>query len=401
MRSLFLNTIFFTRFFVIVSYEHQYTLVDNESSLQLLLQDLDLYDIAAVDTEADPMFHYSVRLCLIQITIGDTHWLVDPLADIDLAPIFKTKAMQNIILHGADYDLRLLWQRYNYSPVAVFDTMIAAKFAGEDRLGLADLVFKYFNMSLEKGNQKADWTQRPLPKDMCHYAMHDTVFLHELCAILGEELQKRNTFSWFTETCDELLDHAKIKAPPKKDPWRINGSSRLSSKCLNLLKHLWEWREKEAEEMDRPPYKVLSPDLMLTIVKHLFVLPEFDSEKLPRLPRNFNGKRLESFNAMWEAAFLVPEKEWPAMYSRPAPPLITPNAELLDALKNWRDEKAATLNLDPSMLANRIQLIALSTPGTSSWDERFNNAHFMIWQKNIWNEILQKHLKKTQEKTDA
>ncbi|NLG38899.1 MAG: ribonuclease D [Fibrobacter sp.] len=375
-----------------MSSEHQYTLVDNDSSLQSLLQELEFYDMAAVDTEADPMFHYAVSLCLIQITIGDTHWLVDPLAGIDLSPIFKTKAMQNIILHGADYDLRLLWQRYHYSPRSVFDTMLAAKFVGEEKLGLADLVYKYFQQSLEKGNQKADWTKRPLPEDMCCYAMHDTTYLHELCALLGEQLLEKKRFSWLTETCSELIEHAKIKAPLKKDPWRMNGSSRLSAKSLNILKHLWEWREKEAEEMDRPPYKVLSPDLMFMIVKQLSSLSTFDAEALPKLPRNFSGKRIESFYAMLKNAFQEPVENWPEVYSRPAPPLIPPNAELLEFLKSWRDEKASSLSIDPSMLANRIQLIALATPGTTSWEERFDNAHFMVWQKNIWIDILQQNL---------
>lgn len=375
-----------------MSSEHTYTLVNNDFSLQSLLHELQFYDIAAVDTEADPMFHYAVSLCLIQITIGDTHWLVDPLADIDLSPIFETKAMQHIILHGADYDLRLLWQRYGYSPKSVFDTMFAAKFLGEEKLGLADLVHKYFNKSLEKGNQKADWTKRPLPEDMCEYAMYDTLFLHELCALLGEQLLEKKRFSWLTETCSELLEHAKIKAPPKKEPWRMNGSSRLSSKSLNLLKFLWEWREKEAEEMDRPPYKVLSPDLMFLIVKQLSALSSFDPEQLPKLPRNFSGNRLENFYEMLKNAFDEPAEKWPAMYSRPAPPLITPNAELLEILKAWRDEKATLLNIDPSMLANRVQLIILATPEKNTWEERFEKAHFMVWQKNIWNEILQQNL---------
>ncbi len=113
--------------------------------------------------------------------------------------------MQNIILHGADYDLRLLWQRYHYSPRSVFDTMLAAKFVREEKLGLADLVYKYFQQSLEKGNQKADWTKRPLPEDMCCYAMHDTTYLHELCALLGEQLLEKKRFSWLNETCSELI----------------------------------------------------------------------------------------------------------------------------------------------------------------------------------------------------
>ena len=90
--------------------DEKYILVDSEESLANLLADLELYDMAAVDTEADSMYHYTARLCLIQITIGEHHYIVDPLCGLDLAPLFKARAMQTLIFHGADYDLRLLWQ---------------------------------------------------------------------------------------------------------------------------------------------------------------------------------------------------------------------------------------------------------------------------------------------------
>ena len=108
----------------------KYILVDNEESLADLLADLEQYDMAAVDTEADSMPHYVARLCLIQITIGEHHYIVDPLCDTDISPLFKTRAMQTVIFHGADYDLRLLWQTYGFSPKNIFDTMLAAKFLG-------------------------------------------------------------------------------------------------------------------------------------------------------------------------------------------------------------------------------------------------------------------------------
>ena len=140
--------------------------------------------MAAVDTEADSMHHYHARLCLIQITIGEHHYIVDPLCGVNISPLFSTKAMQTVIFHGADYDLRLLWQAYGFSPKSIFDTMLAAKFLGAQHLGLADLVRENFGDELKKENQRADWTIRPLPLDMCEYAIHDTFYLHELCAIL-------------------------------------------------------------------------------------------------------------------------------------------------------------------------------------------------------------------------
>lgn len=371
----------------------KYILVDNEESLANLLADLELYDMAAVDTEADSMHHYLARLCLIQITIGEHHYIVDPLCSTDISPIFSTKAMQTVIFHGADYDLRLLWQTYGFSPKSIFDTMLAAKFLGEDHLGLADLVRKYFGDELKKENQRADWTIRPLPLEMCEYAIHDTFYLHELCAILSEKLIEAHRLDWLMEQCQALIEHAKMPGEKTREHWRLTGSSLFSPCGLNILKHLWEWREKQAELMDRPPYKVMPAELMLAIVRASQAhFPDVRVEQLPKLPRNFREERLDSFKEMLQAAISTPESEWPERLPKAPPPPVVPHSELLAALKFWRDEEASKEHLDPSLLANRAQLIWLAAPGSMAWEERYAEAHLMNWQKNIWNRILREKL---------
>jgi len=275
----------------------KYILVDSEESLTGLLQDLELYDMAAVDTEADSMHHYEAKLCLIQITIGDHHYIVDPLCGLDILPLFKAKAMQTLIFHGADYDLRLLWQTFGFSPKKIFDTMLAAKMLGEEHLGLADLVREYFGEELKKENQRADWSLRPLPLEMCEYAIHDTFFLHELCAILAEKLQKAGRLQWLIEQCDALIEHARQPAPSKKDPWRIPGSSSFDPCSLNILKFVWEWREKEAEALDRPPYKVMPSDLILAIcAMYAAASPTWRPCKCPSSP---GTSRIPAWIPLW------------------------------------------------------------------------------------------------------
>lgn len=371
----------------------KYILVDSEETLANLLLDLENYEMAAVDTEADSMYHYTTRLCLIQITIGDHHYIVDPLCGLDLQPLFKARAMQTLIFHGADYDLRLLWQTYGFAPAHIFDTMLAAKVLGEQHLGLADLVREYFGDELKKENQRADWTIRPLPLEMCEYAIHDTFYLHELCAILVEKLQAAGRMSWLTEQCEALIEHAKNPAPPKKDPWRIPGSNVFSPSGLNILKYLWEWREEQAEELDRPPYKVMPSELMLAIVRHaLQTAPEVKLDHLPKLPRNFKDERLDSFVNMLQTAYAVPESEWPERLPKAPPPPVVPNSDLLSVLKQWRDEKANQLGIEVALLANKAQLIWLAAPGAMPWEERYEEAHLQNWQRTIWNEILRENL---------
>lgn len=370
-----------------------YILVSDKESLENLVEDLSHYEIAAVDTEADSMYHYSVRLCLVQITIGEHHYIVDPLAPFDIRPIFKTRAMNNIILHGADYDLRMLWHRFRFSPRHVFDTMLAAKFLGEGALGYASLVQKYFGVTLPKDNQKSDWTVRPLPTDMCEYAIHDTFYLHELCAILGEKLLEQKKFGWLIETCDDLIEKARQQKPEDPDRWRIPGSFRLAPKSLNLLKAVWMWREREAEKLDRPPYKVFGNELMLAIVRSAsYSFPSVHEEFFPKLPRNFVGERKADFFDMLERAMQIPESEWPEANHRARVPQVSPSGELIDTLKEWRNERAAELHLEEAMLANRSQLIALATPVGETWEDRYEAAHLLNWQRSVWNGILFKNL---------
>ncbi len=338
--------------------EKKYTLVDNPETLQQLLDCLNEYDIAALDTEADSMHHYATRLCLIQITVGQSNWLLDPLAGLDISAVFKTRAMQTLLLHGSDYDLRLLFQTYGFSPRIIFDTMLAAQLLGKEHLGLSNLVEEYFGIHLKKDNQKADWTIRPLPEDMKNYAVHDTVYLHDLVALLGEELKASGRFLWLMESCAQRIEHARVAPLLKEEPWRITGSHHLPPRSLNILRALWEWREREAEALDRPPYKVMAPDLMLAVVRSVSSsFPEVDWTRLPRLPRLIVGERFDSFKEMLETALANPLENWPKADRRSPPPTCTPDSNLLAALRFWRDAKAEELSFEPSLLANRNQLI--------------------------------------------
>ena len=228
---------------------------------------------------------------------------------------------------------------------------------------------------------------------MCEYAIHDTFYLHELCAILSEKLIAAGRLDWLMEQCQALIEHAKMPSEKTREHWRLTGSSLFNPCGLNILKHLWEWREKQAELMDRPPYKVMPAELMLAIVRSAQAhFPDVKVEHLPKLPRNFRDERLESFKEMLQAAISTPECEWPERLPKAPPPPVVPHSELLAALKFWRDEEAEKEHLDPSLLANRAQLIWLAAPGCMAWEERYAEAHLMNWQKNIWNRILREKL---------
>lgn len=366
----------------------KYILVDNEDSLVKLLADLDQYDVAAVDTERNSRHHYPVRLCLLQIAVGKHYYIVDSLCGLNFDALFKTRAMQTLILHAAENDLNFLWKTYGYLPKRIFDTMLAAKYIGEEKYGLAYLVEKYFGDKLKKENQKADWTIRPLSFEMCEYAIHDTLYLNELSAILTDKLNKLNRMSWFTEHCNILIEHAKI---PPGDQWRIEGTYKYQPRELNIFKHIWNWREKQAEELNRPTFKVMSQQLMIAIVDALSPhFPNINASYLPKLPINFKGKRLQSFLNMLRRAVSVPECDWPRRLPKASMPPKLPSDESIDKFKRWRNEKAEELQInEKALIASNLQLNWLAAQGTIPMQTRYKEAHLMLWQQNMWNEILQ------------
>lgn len=361
-----------------------YTLIETQAALNDLVGSLHGVRECSLDTEADSMHHYAVKLCLIQLTVADRNYIVDPLAGLDLSGFWASPGLRNLILHGADYDLRMMHQGFGFTPDKVFDTMIAAKFLGEERIGLTHLVEKKFGQALSKANQKADWTIRPLPDSMKQYAILDTYFLADIKAELAERLEAEGKLSWVEETCNHIIAQSKLAPEEEEDdePWRIKGSIKLHPDELVFLKALWEWRESEAARMDRPPFKVLGAEQMIDLaIECAYITPDIRPDRLPRLPRNFTGDRLESFLHKLREATLVPEDQWPSREKRSRIRAPSPDSNRLEHFRSVRDKIAAHYRIDPTLLANRHALVALAMNGPV--EERRRNARCLNWQWNL------------------
>ena len=160
----------------------------------------------AVDTEADSLHAYPEKVCLIQISTDDGDRLVDPLARIDLAPLLEALAGRELIMHGADYDLRLFHKHHEFVPKTVFDTMLAARLLGMRQFGLSNLTEACLGVKLEKGPQKANWALRPLTERMERYARNDTHYLKPMAdKLTQQELEAKGRLSWHQESCGRLI----------------------------------------------------------------------------------------------------------------------------------------------------------------------------------------------------
>ena len=115
-------------------------MIDTEERLEAFLPQLRAADWIALDTEADSLHAYPEKLCLIQVSITGSDWLVDPLSKIQLGPLLEVFRQHALILHGADYDLRLMRRDCEFVPTRIFDTMLAARLLGCREFGLGSLV---------------------------------------------------------------------------------------------------------------------------------------------------------------------------------------------------------------------------------------------------------------------
>jgi ribonuclease D len=371
----------------------EYILVNNKRLFKNMLAILSQANSCVMDTEADSMYHYKEKLSLIQISVGKHHWLLDPLCNLNIKPLWKCKALKNITFHACDYDLRLLSVFYDFCPQNIYDTSIAAKLLGEKQTGLAALVEKYFDIKLSKENQKSDWTKRPLSTEMCSYAMFDTIYLDAIKELQSKELHKLGRIAWMQECCEELLKNSKKNQKDweenPKETWRLKGSSSFRPLELQLLKAAWIWRDKQAEKKDAASYRILNPYLMLDIVKAAAKIKGKISENnLPRLPRNIKGKLLQSFLAELNQAACAPASSFPPPVSRKAAPRTAINEDLREKLRELRNEKANKLKIDSGLLARQNQLNILADSLCGNWEEKLKIAGFMNWQTEIWKGLI-------------
>src|SRR5438034_4791769 len=210
-------------------------LIASEPELAEALKKIGDSDRVAIDTEADSLHSYREKLCLLQISVpaainvrGYNDFIVDPLAGIDLEPLRQALEPKEIVLHGADYDLRMLRRGLNFVARRIFDTLIASRLLGVREFSLAALVKRYFGVELPKGSQKANWARRPLPARMLAYAINDTHYLLPLADRLESELRERDRFDWLRQSCQSAIEQAAMERIRDDDElWRIRGSGSV------------------------------------------------------------------------------------------------------------------------------------------------------------------------------
>lgn len=309
----------------------------------------------AVDTEADSLHRYSESLCLIQFAIADEIELIDPLAVEDLTPLKDFLHDRIVWMHGADYDMTMFKREFDDIPEEVYDTQIGARLLGVRQFGLGNLVEHYFGVKLAKSSQKADWGKRPLSEKMVDYALNDVRYLIEMGDTIIANLKELGRFEWFLESCVDARRKVLERSGQREDLWRISGSGKLCREGLCYLRALWHWRDEEAKAWDRPTFMVCGNKQLIAWSMGLC------AGNSPETPRHFRPGRRKRLEQAVQQAQAVPKEEWPERVKGKRFRRPKDFEDRLDELIKRRNQTAEELGIDPSLIAARATLEALSS----------------------------------------
>ncbi|HOE68606.1 MAG TPA: HRDC domain-containing protein [Candidatus Omnitrophota bacterium] len=360
----------------------QFIYVDRAEALSRLTAALRTVDRVAFDTEADSLHHYFEKVCLIQLSFAGATYVVDPLARLDLGEFLAELSRKELIIQGADYDLRMMKKTFGFRPAApVFDMMLAAQVLGYEKIGLAALVEKFCGVVLPKSSRKADWARRPLLARHLTYAADDTRYLETVAARMTGELQSLGRLEWHRECCERVVE---VSGRPDKagerEEWRIKGSSKLPSGVLVYVKELWSWRDAESRRRDRPPFMVMSNENLIALAGWLAANPGASVAGGPAFLRKVSGGTLTRLEDAIRRARACPAEAFPEplkmTFTREAPVSGEKVEELRAACKKIADE----LKIEACFLVSRAAAVDIVRCRPSTVEGVMEAGGLMRWQ---------------------
>ncbi|HEU0238168.1 MAG TPA: HRDC domain-containing protein [Micromonosporaceae bacterium] len=275
----------------------------------------------AVDAERASGYRYSSRAYLVQLKrAGSDTVLLDPLPFGDLSALAAVIADDEWVLHAASQDLPCL-SEIGLRPTRLFDTEMAARLAGFERVGLAALTESLLGFSLEKHHSAADWSTRPLPESWLTYAALDVELLVELRNLLAVELATQGKAQWAAEEFNALVTHGGAAPRVRTDPWRrTSGIHRVrGARALSRVRAMWYARDAVAARRDAAPGRVLADAAVIAAAE----MDPRDERSLLLLP-GFGGRSVRRLAGTWLAALddarALPNDQLPVPVANDGPP---------------------------------------------------------------------------------
>jgi ribonuclease D len=365
------------------------SLVRRPAELQRLARRLQAQPVVAVDTESNSLYAYQEQVCLIQFSVPGEDYLVDPLALDDLSPLGPLFADPRIekIFHAAEYDLICLDRDFGFQFANLFDTMVAARILGREAIGLGSILEEEFGVTLNKRYQRANWGQRPLPRDLLTYARLDTHYLIDLRDELAAELERQNLMKLAQEDFRRLtVVNGRSASDDEKplDCWRVKGAYDLSGQEAAVLQALCEYRDQVARRINRPLFKVINDRTLLAIVQ---ARPRdlHDLEYLPGMSARQISRHGE---ALLEAVRRGQESKpiYPPRAPRPNERFV----ELVDSLREWRKQTAQNLGVQSDVILPRDLMVEIAEKDPRQMHELSKLLEDVPWRmERFGQQILQ------------
>lgn len=353
--------------------------IDTQPAFDAAMERAKPHPTVAVDTEADSLHSYFDKVCLIQLSVPGEDMVIDPLRQIDLARFGDMLADAGVtkILHGADYDLRILHRDFGYTMNNVVDTMVCAQLLGYEQFGLGALLQRHFGMTVDKSHQRADWAMRPLPPQMLDYAATDTRHLIDLAARLRQELEALGRWEWAIEEFGRLEAIRFSEKDDDGEPFRrLKSLGGLDRRTLAVVRELYAWRDQLARKSDRPPFKIIGNDAILEVAK---IKPESaaDLASIKAVSQYHRNRYARDLLRLVKTAMALPEEELPEKSESRQWIRDKALENRINRLKSARDRIAKELKIDGSILAPRHILTAIAQSGT------LDVPAMREWQKKV------------------
>jgi len=343
--------------------------------------------VIAVDTESNSRHHYPEQLCLIQIATGTNIYIIDTITLKDIGPPQKVLEDKSIlkVIHGADYDIRSIDRHCGFRIHNLYDTYIAARFAGMTEVGLSALLRDLLGVNIVKSKrlQTADWGRRPLTGEAIDYAGSDVRHLLALQQILGKRIEVLGRTSWVAEEFARL-EEVRYTATDMENAFRsVKGAESLDGRGLAVLRSLFLFREEEAIRRHRPPFFVMPDEILVALsTSRTADLAGFCGNEPPRF-------RADLQQALRQGLAALPIQPLPRMRFEPMSPEQT---RRLTGLKAWRIGLGAKYSLDPSLLWPMVSLQRLAKE-PDTLDAEADSDNVRRWQKEQFLSGLQNYLK--------
>ncbi|MHC4818090.1 MAG: ribonuclease D [Planctomycetota bacterium] len=341
-------------------------LIDTHPALENAIARLRDASAIALDTETDAFFAYRPQICLLQLSVPGTDLLVDPLADLDLAPLGEVLAdpAHEVVLHAAENDIILLHHQFRWRIANLYDTQVACFVLGLKPYSLAGVLSARFGVELDKRQQRSDWSRRPLSTQQIAYAADDTHYLLELAADLKQKGAEAGRTVEIGAECSRIAAREWTPEPFDEDGFRrIPGARGLDGVPLRILRDLYLLRAQEAERRNRAPYRVC-PDAALVRLATERRLP-------PRgVPisfwRRYERKIRESIAAAPNAGPLPARRQ---RRGAPGDKMSIRAKQLYEGLRKWRTAAAEARGVESFVVARNELLEKIARAGCTTLEE--------------------------------